>query len=214
MEELERQREETRARRDRQWEADLQKMNKAQRSQAKKKRLQDAKVVNLVLSSPDHYKTLRLSRPLWNPWASFPKSASPKQVKKAYRDLARKVHPDKNKDGRAEEAFDKIQEAYETLSDKGKKREYDRKEERKRKARKEERKEIAVEGAGKVRRERNVEGGVGEKRKRLRNNNNKPWSIKNTNAGNSQPNQKPHTQPPPSGMGWVATPLSPYPPMG
>ncbi|GMI33173.1 hypothetical protein TrCOL_g2591 [Triparma columacea] len=125
-------------------------MNKAQRSQAKKKRLQDAKVVNLVLSSPDHYKTLRLSRPLWNPWSSFPKSASPKQVKKAYRDLARKVHPDKNKDGRAEEAFDKIQEAYETLSDKGKKREYDRKEERKRKARKEERKEIAVEGAGKV----------------------------------------------------------------
>lgn len=165
MEELERQREETRARRDRQWEADLQKMNKAQRSQAKKKRLQDAKVVNLVLSSPDHYKTLRLSRPLWNPWSSFPKSASPKQVKKAYRDLARKVHPDKNKDGRAEEAFDKIQEAYETLSDKGKKREYDRKEERKRKARKEERKEIAVEGAGKVRRERNVEGGVGGKKK-------------------------------------------------
>lgn len=48
------------------------------------------------------------------------------QIKKAYRDLARKHHPDMNKgDKRSEEKFKEIQHAYETLSDPEKKKNYD-----------------------------------------------------------------------------------------
>lgn len=52
--------------------------------------------------------------------------ASAKDIKKAYRDLARKYHPDRNPDKpNAEERFKEIQEAYSVLSDKDKRKEYD-----------------------------------------------------------------------------------------
>ncbi|GMI08592.1 hypothetical protein TrRE_jg5053 [Triparma retinervis] len=140
----------TRAKREKQWEADLQRMSKAQRSQAKKKRASDAKIVTRVLTASDHYAALGLGKSRWRPLSASPRSVTTQSVKKAYRNLAKKVHPDKNKDARAEEAFDVIQGAYEVLSDEGKKRDYDRKEERRKKAQNEERKEMAVEGAGKV----------------------------------------------------------------
>lgn len=64
----------------------------------------------------DYYGDLGLSR-----------QASDEEIKKAYRKLAIKYHPDKNPDDKeAEEQFKKIAEAYEVLSDSTKKSNYDR----------------------------------------------------------------------------------------
>ncbi len=63
----------------------------------------------------DYYKTLGIS-----------KSSSKDEIKKAYRDLARKYHPDLNPDNKnAEEKFKEIQEAYEVLYDDQKRQQYD-----------------------------------------------------------------------------------------
>jgi molecular chaperone DnaJ len=54
------------------------------------------------------------------------KSASQDEIKKAYRELARKWHPDRNQDDeQAEERFKEIQQAYDALSDPEKRKEYD-----------------------------------------------------------------------------------------
>jgi len=63
----------------------------------------------------DYYKTL-----------GVPKGANQEEIKKAYRKLAVKYHPDKNAgDKAAEEKFKKISEAYAVLSDKEKRQQYD-----------------------------------------------------------------------------------------
>ncbi|TYC10560.1 J domain-containing protein [Bizionia gelidisalsuginis] len=63
----------------------------------------------------DYYKTLGVS-----------KDATAKDIKKAYRKLAAKYHPDKNPDDKtAEEKFKEINEANEVLSDKEKREKYD-----------------------------------------------------------------------------------------
>ncbi len=51
--------------------------------------------------------------------------ASADEIKKAYRRLARKYHPDVNKDAGAEDKFKEINAAYEILSDEQKRRQYD-----------------------------------------------------------------------------------------
>ncbi|WP_169776528.1 DnaJ C-terminal domain-containing protein [Campylobacter mucosalis] len=53
------------------------------------------------------------------------KSASADEIKKAYRRLARKYHPDVNKDPGAEDKFKEINAAYEILSDEKKRAQYD-----------------------------------------------------------------------------------------
>jgi DnaJ-class molecular chaperone len=64
--------------------------------------------------SKDYYKILGLSR-----------GATDDDVKKAYRKMALKYHPDKNKSAGAEEKFKEIAEAYEVLSDPKKRQVYD-----------------------------------------------------------------------------------------
>lgn len=54
------------------------------------------------------------------------KGASNDEIKKAYRRLARKYHPDINKEKNAEEKFKEINAAYEILSDEQKRAQYDR----------------------------------------------------------------------------------------
>lgn len=56
-------------------------------------------------------------------------------IKKAYRKVARLVHPDKNRDGRAEEAFDLLEKSSSTLLDEKKRKEFDAKLKRQRQER-------------------------------------------------------------------------------
>ncbi|PTM14555.1 MAG: molecular chaperone DnaJ [Bacteroidetes bacterium] len=68
------------------------------------------------MAKRDFYEILGVSR-----------SASKEEIKKAYRQLAIKYHPDKNPDNKeAEEKFKEAAEAYEILSDEDKKARYDR----------------------------------------------------------------------------------------
>jgi len=67
------------------------------------------------MSATDYYKLLGVKR-----------NASAEEIKKAYRKLALKYHPDHAKgDKSAEEQFKKISEAYAVLSDKEKRQQYD-----------------------------------------------------------------------------------------
>jgi len=66
----------------------------------------------------DYYKILGLS--------SGGRGASEDDIKKAYRKMALRFHPDKNKSAGAEEKFKEIAEAYDVLSDKRKRDIYDK----------------------------------------------------------------------------------------
>src|SRR6476661_1916245 len=55
------------------------------------------------------------------------RGAGEAEIKKAYRKLAKELHPDKNKDNpKATERFSKVTRAYDILTDKDKRAQYDR----------------------------------------------------------------------------------------
>jgi len=69
--------------------------------------------------SRDFYIVLGISR-----------GADLKRIKEAYRDVVKKVHPDATRSPESAEQFREIKEAYETLSDEARRREYDKELER------------------------------------------------------------------------------------
>ena len=69
----------------------------------------------MAVEFKDYYATL-----------GVPRTATEDELKKAFRNLARKYHPDVAKDKKgAEEKFKEINEAYEVLSHPGNRRKYD-----------------------------------------------------------------------------------------
>lgn len=68
----------------------------------------------MATRSKDYYEILGVAE-----------NASQDEIKKAYRDLAKKHHPDRSDDPDAEERFKEISEAYAVLSDEEKRRIYD-----------------------------------------------------------------------------------------
>jgi molecular chaperone DnaJ len=66
------------------------------------------------MDSQGYYAILRVSQ-----------SANFQEIKKSYRKLAKKYHPDKNKSPLAEETIKRINEAFEILSDRRKRKQYD-----------------------------------------------------------------------------------------
>mmetsp|Transcript_18089 Transcript_18089/g.41934 ORF Transcript_18089/g.41934 Transcript_18089/m.41934 type:complete len:381 (-) Transcript_18089:127-1269(-) len=74
-----------------------------------------AKEVQRILRTRDYYEILGLSR-----------DAGDDAVKKAYKKLALKLHPDKNTAPGAEEAFKKVSKAFQCLQDQDKKQVYDK----------------------------------------------------------------------------------------
>src|SRR5512141_3208762 len=67
------------------------------------------------MASQDYYDIL-----------GVPRTASPDELKAAFRKMARQYHPDVNKEAGAEEKFEELNEAYAILSDPEKRAAYDR----------------------------------------------------------------------------------------
>jgi hypothetical protein len=122
--------------------ADVAKMTDEQQKVARKQKKKDARIVRKILraaKNDNHYAVLGLRNwELQTPsrtiklvslvfrlpgFAFF--HISPKDIKKAYRKLAMTVHPDKNLDGRATEAFIAVENSASILTDETKRIEYD-----------------------------------------------------------------------------------------
>lgn len=95
-------------------------ISEGEEQQTARGKLKEAEVALKQSKEKNYYKILEVSR-----------TASSKEIKKKYRELALKWHPDKNKDNReeAEKKFQDISEAYEVLSDTELRGKYDRGEE-------------------------------------------------------------------------------------
>lgn len=71
-------------------------------------------LITFVAAKKDYYDLLGLDR-----------TATDRQIKKAFRKLALQYHPDKNQEKGAEDKFREIAEAYDVLSDEDKRKKYD-----------------------------------------------------------------------------------------
>ena len=131
-------RERIRQQREVEFEENLARMNEEQRKAAIRQKMRDAKVVNTILKSftnHDYYGVLglrnldltvgpiRLFSYQLGPYTFFRPDA--KDIKKAYRGRAMITHPDKNRDGRAQEAFVAVEESAAVLADERMRAAYD-----------------------------------------------------------------------------------------
>ena len=134
-ERIERQREEA-------FEAELRQMTEDRRKAALKQKRKDRKLVRRVLRAAkrgNHYgvlglrnigihrkgRTLRIGGIEFTVPVFSLFHVSPKAIRKAYRSQALSVHPDKNREGRAEEAFMAVEHAASILSNETLRAEYD-----------------------------------------------------------------------------------------
>jgi len=132
------------AQREQQFKANLDKIqDEEQRKKALKQKKLDGKRVKTILKAAqkqDYYKVLGLRN--WSlkipsrqldlfgtkltiPGISLLGGITEKDIKKQFRNRAMQVHPDKNTDGRAQEAFVAVQEAAAVLSDPKQRKRYD-----------------------------------------------------------------------------------------
>lgn len=129
--------------RDAQFEADLSRMSDEKQKAAKLQKRKDAKIVKRVLKAAkngDHYgvlglRNMKLAIPSRSislgskikftipDFALFQINAS--TIKRAYRSRAVATHPDKNRDGRANEAFIAVENSASVLSDEKQRKKYD-----------------------------------------------------------------------------------------
>jgi DnaJ domain len=131
-------RDKIRTKRETDFESAFSEMSKKQQAVARKQKRRDARIVQKVLaafSNRNHYAVLGL--PSYSltigpmkiggfqigPWTFF--RAGMKNIRKAYRERAMMTHPDKNHDGRAQEAFIAVEESAAILSDDQKRADYD-----------------------------------------------------------------------------------------
>jgi Skp family chaperone for outer membrane proteins len=122
--------------------AEVAKMSDEQQKVARKQKKVDARIVRRILraaKNDNHYAVLGLRNwELQTPSRTIKLASlvfripgfalfhiSPKAIKKAYRKLAMTVHPDKNLDGRATEAFIAVENSASILTDETKRVEYD-----------------------------------------------------------------------------------------
>lgn len=134
----EQQNERIREQREAEFEANLARMNEDQKKAALKQKKKDAKVVKKIIKAAqkgDYYSVLglrnfelkvgpfRIYKYQLGPFTFFRPSS--KDVKKAYRGRAMMTHPDKNRDGRAQEAFVAVEESASILMDDKVREEYD-----------------------------------------------------------------------------------------
>lgn len=109
--------------------------DETKRKALKRQKANDAAVVRRVLhrsAKGMHYAVLGFN-PLCRWWPDIQVgpvtlcAVSASKIKRAFRTVARRVHPDKNRDGRAEEAFRLLEESAALLGDVGRRKEYDMK---------------------------------------------------------------------------------------
>ena len=132
------------AERERQFQRDLNKMNEEQRKLAIKQKKKDSHIVKSILKANkqnDYYSVLGIRNwKLQIPGRKFKlpggkysfgfnniilKQTSSKDIRKAYKRRAKLVHPDKNKDGLASEAFSIVEHAASILTNENSRKEYD-----------------------------------------------------------------------------------------
>lgn len=124
------------------FEAEQAKMSEDQRKASSRQRKKDRRIVRQILKAAergDYYAVLGLkNREIRIPSREFKVAGislsipgivlfeiTQNTIRKAYRARTRQVHPDKNRDGRAPEAFVAVEEAASLLSDDAQKRQYD-----------------------------------------------------------------------------------------
>ena len=100
-------------------------MNEKQRKKAQRKKRKDGRINRKIIQAAKqkrYYDVLGV-RSWEGPWHMFRLSQG--DLRKAYRSMAKRVHPDKNSDGRAVEAFRHLEESAVFLLDDSLRHEYD-----------------------------------------------------------------------------------------